>query len=172
MPRGQVRALFHVSEEPDIHEFVPRQSEVAGDVVVWAVDEAHLRNYLVPRDCPRVTYASGPRTTASDSDRFLGTSAAVLAIEEGWFERLRASRLYCYELPPQSFEPFDENAGYYVSREHVVPSRVSVVDDPIQRLASLHVDLRVVPTLWPLHDDVIASSLEFSIIRMRNAQPR
>ena len=167
-----MRALYHVSEEPDIQEFVPRRSEEAGDVVVWAIDEAHLRNYLVPRDCPRVTYATGPRTTAADSERFLGTNAAVLAIEEGWLERLRASRLYCYELPPHSFELFDKNAGYYVSREHVVPSRVSVVGDPIQQLASLRVDLRVLPTLWPLHDEVTASSMEFSIIRMRNARPR
>jgi hypothetical protein len=26
------------------------------DPVVWALDDQRLRNYLVPRDCPRVTY--------------------------------------------------------------------------------------------------------------------
>jgi hypothetical protein len=167
-----VRALFHVSEELGIQQFAPRRSDVANDVVVWAVDEVHLRNYLVPRDCPRVAYAAGPLTTPSDSERFLGTSAAVLAIEEGWLERLRACRLYCYELPPHSFELFDENAGYYVSRVPVVPSRVSVVPDPVTQLASLQVDLRVLPSLWSLRDEVISSSLEFSIIRMGNARPR
>lgn len=167
-----MRALFHVSEEPGIQQFVPRRSEVANDVVVWAIDEAHLRNYLVPRDCPRVTYAAGPLTTAPDLERFLRSSAAVLAIEEGWLERLRACRLYCYELPPHSFEPFDDNAGYYVSRAPVVPSRVSVVHDAVAQIASLQVDLRVLPSLRPLHDEVIASSLEFSIIRMSNARPR
>jgi hypothetical protein len=34
------------------------------------------------------------------------------------------------------------------------------------------VELRFVPSLWPLHDAVAASSLRFSIIRMRNALPR
>jgi Family of unknown function (DUF6886) len=32
--------------------------------------------------------------------------------------------------------------------------------------------LRVMPSLWQLHDAVVASTLQFSIIRMRNAQPR
>jgi hypothetical protein len=164
--------LFHVSEDPDIQEFVPRQSEVANDVVVWAIDDAHVRNYLVPRDCPRVTYSAGPMTTAADAERFLGMSAAVLAIEEGWLERVCTCRLYCYELPRLTFEPFDDGAGYYVSRAPVVPSGVRVVDDPIAQLKARLVALRVVTTLWPLYDEVLASSLEFSIIRMRNALPR
>lgn len=32
--------------------------------------------------------------------------------------------------------------------------------------------LRVVPSLWPLHDAVVVSTLQFSMIRMRNAQSR
>jgi hypothetical protein len=164
--------LFHVSEDPGIREFVPRPSEVANDVVVWAIDDAHVRNYLVPRDCPRVTYSAGPMTTAADAERLLGESAAVLAIEEGWLERVRTCRLYCYELPARAFESFDGGAGYYVSRAPVVPSEVRVVDDPIAQLKARRVDLRVLPTLWPLYDEVLASSLEFSIIRMRNALPR
>jgi Family of unknown function (DUF6886) len=32
--------------------------------------------------------------------------------------------------------------------------------------------LRVMPTLWPLRDAVVASTLQFSIIRMRNAALR
>ena len=85
-------SLFHISEDPRIREFVPRQSEVASDTVVWAIDDEHVRNYLVPRDCPRVTYAAGPKTTPADRERFLGESAAVLAIEDGWLERLRTCR--------------------------------------------------------------------------------
>jgi hypothetical protein len=34
------------------------------------------------------------------------------------------------------------------------------------------VELRVLPDLWSLRDAVIASTLEFSIIRWRNASPR
>jgi hypothetical protein len=45
--------LFHVSEEPGIERFEPRPSEYAGEPAVWAIDAERLRNYLVPRECPR-----------------------------------------------------------------------------------------------------------------------
>jgi hypothetical protein len=76
--------LFHVSEERGIERFAPRSSAGGMGPVVWAIDKHRLRNYLLPRECPRVT---------------------------------------CY-------------AGR---------------------------------DLWPLRDAVVASSLQFSIIRMRNA---
>jgi len=77
--------LFHVSEEPGIERFEPRASESARDRVVWAIDALHLRNYLVPRECPRVTYYAGRATTTADAERFLGSSTAVIAVERGWF---------------------------------------------------------------------------------------
>jgi hypothetical protein len=46
--------LFHISEEPGIELFEPRVSEGRGPVV-WAIDADRLRNYLLPRECPRVT---------------------------------------------------------------------------------------------------------------------
>src|SRR5262249_39640998 len=91
--------LFHVSEDGGIQHFSPLVSD-RGEAVVWAVDEAHLRNYLLPRDCPRVTFYAGPATNPSDIDSFLGSSPAVVAVEAGWFDRLRTSRLYCYHPPP------------------------------------------------------------------------
>jgi hypothetical protein len=48
--------LFHVSEEPGTERFEPRAPAGAGDPVVWAIDAERLRNYLVPRECPHVTY--------------------------------------------------------------------------------------------------------------------
>jgi hypothetical protein len=33
-------------------------------------------------------------------------------------------------------------------------------------------EVRLVESLWPLHDAVAASTLEFSMIRMRNAKQR
>ena len=39
-------------------------------------------------------------------------------------------------------------------------------------LAGRGVELRFVPTLWSLHDAEVSSTLQFSIIRMRNALPR
>jgi len=47
-----------------------------------------------------------------------------------------------------------------------------VLPDPVSELRRRGVELRVLPNLWPLRDVVIASSLQFSIIRMRNALPR
>jgi hypothetical protein len=66
--------LFHVSEEADIDRFEPRPSHNADGPVVWAVDADRLRSYLLPRQCPRVTYYAGPQTTAADVERFLGSS--------------------------------------------------------------------------------------------------
>jgi len=164
--------LFHVSEEPGIGRFEPRPAGQDGRPAVWAVDGERLRNYLLPRECPRVTYYAGRETTPADAERFLGASPAVVAVEGGWAERLRSCRLYCYHLPPETFECIDECAGYFVSREAVVPARVEVFDDLMGELLGRGVELRFVPNLWPLHDAVAASSLRFSIIRMRNALPR
>ncbi len=164
--------LFHVSEESAVERFEPRPSQYTDEPVVWAIDAGHLRNYLVPRDCPRVTYYAGRETSAADVQRFLGSSPAVVAVESGWWERLRSCRLYCYHLPPETFACSDECAGYFVSRDPVVPARVQVFSDPMAELLRLGVELRFVPDLWPLRDAVVASTLRYSIIRMRSALPR
>ena len=164
--------LFHVSEQAGIERFDPRWSEIAGRNVVWAIDAEHLRNYLLPRECPRVTYYAGPQTESADIEKFLGESRAVVAIESGWFERIRACRLYCYHLSADSFECVDECAGYFVSDLPVVPTSVEVLDDLIHQLLKRNVELRFVPNLWPLRDAVVASTLQFSLIRMRNSQAR
>jgi hypothetical protein len=164
--------LFHISEESGIDRFEPRPSPNADEPVVWAVDTDRLRNYLVPRQCPRVTYYAGPETTAADVERFLGPSPAVVAVESAWLERLRSCRLYCYHMPPESFGCIDECAGYFVSRRPVVPTQVQVVVDPLAVLLGCGVELRFVPNLWPLRDAVVSSTLRYSLIRMRNALPR
>jgi hypothetical protein len=161
--------LFHISEHSGIVEFIPRPSKYTEYPVVWAIDAARLRNYLVPRDCPRVTYYAGPQTTDADRERLLGSSAAVLAVEAKWWPRIRSCRLFSYRLPPGTFELMDEDAGYFVSRESVRPLEVEVIDDPITALLARDVELRIVPELDSLRAAVVASSLRFSIIRMGNA---
>jgi hypothetical protein len=183
--------LFHVSERGDIDRFEPRpgsasvRRDPSGRLIVdrthetpsgafsavWAVDAEHLRNYLLPRDCPRVTFYAGPKTTVGDRERFLGSSAAVVAIERHWLERLRRCRLYCYHLPADTFECADECAGYFVSAVPAQPTWVECIDDAVGALMRRGVELRVLPTLWPLRDAVLESSLQFSMIRMRNATP-
>ena len=165
--------FFHVSEQRDIERFEPRRGSGFDNIpVVWAIDGERLRNYLLPRDCPRVTCYAGPKTTDADRERFLGSSAAVIAIERHWFEALRRCRLYCYHLPAETFECADACAGYFVSQLPVQPTCVEIIDDAIAALMRRRVELRVLPTLWPLRDAVVDSSLQFSMIRMRNAAPR
>jgi hypothetical protein len=161
--------LFHVSEELGIERFEPRPSPYADGPVVWAIDANRLCNYLLPRECPRVTYYAGPETTRADAERFLGSSAAVVAVEAAWLDRLRSCRLYCYRLPPETFQCIDECAGYFVSCVPVVPSSVLVVDDLLAALLGRGVELRFLPDLWPLRDAVVSSTLRFSLIRLRNA---
>ena len=163
--------VYHVSEESDIDVFEPRQ-DASGESLVWAIDDEHLRNYLAPRDCPRVTFYAGPATTVADRERFLGSSPAVVAVEAGWFERVRSCRLFCYHLPGGTFEWRDRTAGYVVSRTAVKPTHVDVIQDSVSAILQRGVELRVLPDLWPLRDAVIESTLEFSIIRWRNASPR
>lgn len=170
--------VFHVSDRPDIASFVPRpppspDSGVVDDVV-WAIGERLLHNYLLPRDCPRVTFYAGPRSSAADIERyFVGASAKhVVAIEAGWLQRVRRKRLWLYEFPPESFVPIDDGAGYFVSPNAVTPIAVTQIDDILGALAARDVELRVLLSLWKLRDAILASSLEFSFIRMRKALPR
>lgn len=170
--------LYHVSEDGGIDRFVPRPppSTAPGipDDVVWAVDDVHLPNYLLPRDCPRVTFRSGTSTTAEDRKAFGGEAATlgVVAVEARWLDRIAACRLFLYRLPTKTFRVSDAIAGYHVSRLAVVPTAVTALTDLVGALRERHVELRVLEDLWHLHDAVIASSLEYSIIRMRNAAPR
>lgn len=171
--------LFHVSEEPGIRLFEPRpvpspDAGVQGSAV-WAVDEAHLPNYLLPRDCPRVTYAAVARTSPADRARFLAEDPAatrVIALETRWRARIEACALHLYEFDPAPFERVDAGAGYSISRVPVVPLATTKIQNPLSELRRRNVDVRFLPDLWDLRDAVIASSLEFSVIRFRNASPR
>lgn len=168
--------LFHVSEEAGIARFDPRpppssDAGVEGDCV-WAVDEAHLPNYLLPRDCPRITYGRGPGTSEEDVARFLVGAKRVVAFEAAWLDRVQAGVLRVYEMPEESFECALPEAGYWIARTSVTPRAERVQTDLIAALTSAGAEVRVLQDFWPLCDALAASSLEFSIIRKRNALPR
>ena len=164
--------LFHYSEEADIEIFEPRPSKYHDFNVVWAVGEEVAVNFLTPRDCPRITYGMDAHTNAADHERWLSHSATerIIAIESGWLERLRNCTLYEYEMPPESFALEDTPAAHYISRQTITPLKRRVINDLLAELASRNVELRVLPSLWPLRDQIAASTLRFSIYRMRNAQ--
>lgn len=165
--------IFHVSETPGIARFDPRPDD-KGRNLVWAIGESRLQNYLLPRECPRVTYYATTTTTAADRRTFFSVSDAgtVVAIEQAWLPALRSAHLHVYEFAVDAFTLEDSIAAYYVSARAATPIASRAVTDVLLELFGRGVELRVLASLWPLRDAVAASSLGFSIIRMRNAQPR
>lgn len=165
--------LYHFSEDPTIERFVPRPplAHPEQEPRVWAIDEWHQPIYWVPRDCPRVCFWPLPTTTPEDRARFEAETAArlVIAIEAGWLDRLRRTRLYRYEMPEAAFESLHDH-GAHVSREAIVPLRVEPVGDLLSRLAEAEVELRISPSLVPLARAVMRTTLHWSLIRMRNAK--
>jgi hypothetical protein len=168
--------LFHVSEEPGIGCFAPRPSPTPHPDIdrdcVWAVDEAHLVNFLTPRDCPRITFGVGPRTTDADRGRFHLAARRVVAIEAAWLARLTATTVHIYEMPGAAFEAIDAGAGFWVSYQAVSPIAARSQGDLLAALVAAGAEVRILQDFWPLRDAVVASSLEYSIIRQRNAAPR
>jgi hypothetical protein len=163
--------LFHVSDRGDIEHFEPRVL-YGGQPLVWAIDTVHLCNYLLPRHCPRVTFAAGPRGTSTDIAKLLGPHQRVVAIEAVWEQRVRETTLFVYDMLPEPFILSDANAGYWTSPTAVTPVSQRAFTDLPERITEHGATLIVLPSLWPLHDAVAASSLEYSMIRMRNAAPR
>jgi Family of unknown function (DUF6886) len=157
--------VVHFSEDPTITRFSPRNG------LVWAVGPDRCIDYWFPRQCPRAMAWIGPRTSAWDAECLLGLGVArVHAIEYAWLPAMQSVSLYGYRLPAAAFD----------ARPEAVTS-VSPVDplgppEPVGDLLALHeaegVQTRLVPNLWPWWDLVIASTLEFSGIRLRNARPR
>lgn len=167
MPR-----LFHVSDEGPFTVLAPRPSPAGtpyeGRPLVWAIDERHLPNYLLPRDCPRVCWAptsASPPLLASTADR-------VIVIEAAWAQRARHLSLLVHELDAHGFELLDSAAGYWVSEADAPVVDVRPVEDCVAELMKLDVEVRIADYLWPYVDAVLDSDLEFSVIRARNARPR
>lgn len=166
-------ALWHVSENPAIARFDPHVSATAAssEPRVWAVDTRHLPLYWFPRECPRGTFWATPETTREDA-ALLGGAARVHVVEEGWLERMRTTRVFAYRFPEESFVPDPEVGGYWLSRETVLPGEVVALGDLVERHVQAGIDLRAVDDLWPTWERVVASTLEYSGMRLHNAKPR
>lgn len=173
----KLKRLFHVSDNKDIRIFEPRPSphldgKVTG-LAVWAIDEDHLPHYLLPRDCPRICLRASAQTSPDDCRKFFPQSQdRILAVEFGWYERIKSAELYLYQIPADAFTEVDAIAGYFISRQAVAPLQVTRVGNLAEEIVRRGYKLRLLPNLWSLYDEVLASSVQYSIIRMRNAQPR
>jgi hypothetical protein len=168
--------LFHVSEEADIGLFEPRVHPTWPELapVVWAVGESHLRNYLLPRECPRVTFYALETSRGEDVTRHLGGNrdGSLVAVEGDWLERIAATTLYVYEFAADGFVVVNAGAGYFHAQNRADPIKVHEVSDLVIAIKERGAAFRTLDNLWPLSDQIVASTLQFSMIRMRNAKAR
>jgi hypothetical protein len=165
-----VSELWHVSENATIEVFHPQRNELHAldEPLVWAVDTHYQWLYWFPRDCPRACFEANDDTSDEDVDHWLDGDRArrVAVVESGWLQRFRCARVYAYRLPADSFEAWDK---FFVSRETVVPLERVELGDLLARHSEAGNELRIAPTLYPLWDKVVATTLDFSGIRLRNA---
>jgi hypothetical protein len=166
-------ALWHVSEDPSLHRLEPHVAATAAErePLVWAVDTRHLPLYWFPRDCPRGTFWARTGSDPADVRRLLGGAKRVHVVENAWLPRLCEVRLHAYRLPEEPFEPHPEVGGYWVAREPVEAVQRVALGEPVALHREAAIELRAVPSLWPLWHEVAASTLEYSGIRLRNAAP-
>jgi len=167
--------LFHFSEDPAIARFLPHVPATNPDQppAVWAIDAEHAPLYWFPRDCPRV--AAWPRTATERpafASAFATTAHRVHGMEAGWLDRVRAVTLHRYTFTGGDFVPWADASGQWIADHAVEPIAVERVGDLLGAHAKAGVELRIVPSLWPLHDLAVSDRWDFSIVRMRNAAPR
>ncbi|WNQ11953.1 hypothetical protein MJA45_02520 [Paenibacillus aurantius] len=167
-----MRHLYHFSEEGEIVLFEPRTIYDQTEAKVWAIDAFHAPHYYFPRDCPRICLWPKDETTEKDESRFFGMSAVrrMIAVESGWYDRIRKGHLYRYVFDGEGFGVEEPNAGYYTSVRAVKPLRVDRIEDLPDALLKEGIELRITPSLTPLKEAVLRSTLNFSMIRMRNAR--
>lgn len=171
-------SIFHVSEDGCIKTFQPRPSpspfEGLSTDVVFGILAKLLHHYLLPRDCPRVAYYATTATTDADRQSFLPPQMDfVVYIEAYWLPIVMRTTLYCYEMDSRYFNLLDECAGYYIAYQEVRPIGVRRIDSILDEWAKWsNIALRIVPSLWNIAADVSRSSLNYSLIRMRNARPQ
>lgn len=173
--RPEPGQVLHFSEDPTIERFVPHVAvtSIQSAPYVWAVDYDRCPDYWFPRACPRAMAWAGPRTTEEDAARIFGAGCGgrVHAIEYGWLKAVMDVRLFAYRLPADDFAPIGDPPHAVVSKAPVVPLGPP---EPVRDLFELHeeagIQLRVLDNLWPFWNEVTASTVEFSGIRLRNAR--
>jgi hypothetical protein len=168
-------ALWHFSEDVSLERFEPHvpATNPGAPPLVWAIDTRHAPMFWFPRDCPRACYWAVSTATAEDRQRLLGDSASgrVHVVEERWWARMRTASLFAYRLPPRAFRPHGEVGGYWVADEPVVAEERVVVDHLVGRHERAGIELRSAPSLWPLWEEVVRSTLGFSGHRLHLAEP-
>lgn len=112
------------------------------------------------------------RSSENDKLRFFSSPDIqhAVAIESKWFEIMKSTTLYIYEFDPSDFILQDEVAGYYVSYKEQKPINKIVIPDIFKELFIRNVEVRILPNLWNLAEDIMKSTLNWSLCRMANAE--
>jgi hypothetical protein len=168
-----VAEVYHFSEDGSIRRFVPHvpPTNPSHPAAVWAIDAGHAPLYWFPRDCPRISvWARDESQRAVLAERFGTEATRICAFESGWFDRVRATRLFRYTFDAGAFLPWDQADGQYVAAEALHPVRVDGMDDLLALHAAVNVELRMTPLLGALLDQVLEAGLPFSCVRLRNAR--
>ncbi|TCC03851.1 DUF6886 family protein [Kribbella soli] len=165
--------VLHFSEDPTIEIFRPHVAKTAQQATayVWAVGHDRAPDYWFPRQCPRAMAWVGPNTTPEDRDRIIGAGSGsrVHAVEYGWLDAMRSVELYAYRLPADAFVEHDAAV--------IATTEVRPLGTPerVGDLFALHeeagIQLRVLQRLHDFWAAATTSTLEWSGIRLRNAQP-
>jgi hypothetical protein len=165
--------LFHYSEDPSIERFVPKAPKHHPDAepMVWAIDEWHSPLYYFPSDCPRVCFWPLSATSKEDIKRFWldDSLRMVIAIEAHRLEELQKTTIYRYTFNEDTFTDCRDH-GVFVSDQVVTPIKVEPLKPLSEELAEAGVELRLCPTLSPIATSIIATSLHWSLIRMKFAK--
>ncbi|TDE58608.1 hypothetical protein E1295_05080 [Nonomuraea mesophila] len=167
--------VLHFSEDPTIERFMPHvaPTSVRSEPYVWAVGHDRCPDYWFPRACPRAMAWAGPRTTQEDLARIVGAGCGdrVHAVEYAWLQAMMDVRLYAYRLAADDFKPIGDPPHAMVATVPVTPlGPPERVGDVFELHEEAGIQLRVLADLWPFWNEVTASSLEFSGIRLRNAR--
>ncbi|MFG1912914.1 DUF6886 family protein [Kribbella sp. NPDC048928] len=165
--------VLHFSEDPGIEIFRPHVAKTArqAEAYVWAVGHDRAPDYWFPRQCPRAMAWVGPGTTPEDRDRIIGAGSGtrVHAVEYGWLDAMRSVELYAYRLSAADFTEHDAAVVATVDVRPLGPP------ERVGDLFALHeeagIQLRVLDRLHDFWAAAVASTLEWSGIRLRNAKP-
>ena len=170
---GRPDVVFHYSEDGSIRRFAPHRppSNPSHPPAVWAIDAEHAPLYWFPRHCPRISvWAYDDEQQARLSELFQTEASRICATETIWIDPMRAAQVYEYHFDAAQFAPWASADGQYISAEAVQPVEVVALDDLFAKHAEAEIELRFTPKLGRLMDQMLASGLPFSFVRIRDAR--
>jgi hypothetical protein len=169
----EITKVYHYSEDGSIRRFAPHvpPTNPSHPPAVWTIDAAHSPLYWFPRNCPRISVWA---TSAAQQELLTATfnteASRICAAESHWLTRVRDASIYRYSFEAKPFAPWTEADGQYITGDVVYPDSVDVLDDLLALHADAEVELRFTPRLGVLMDEMLASGLPFSFVRIRDAR--